>query len=229
MEITQQKPKFIEARQFFRIDDQIRLTFRLVDNNELTAPNYAFDVAAMDPKHHRLLTALHELNKGTEENLHKIADHNPLVANYLRSLEKKIQLLSRAIIYKSDPAAIPLRQVNISESGIAFGVNDAIIAAASPTHGEEAGVAEDEHTHGIKVGRHIRLTLQLAPIADEIAIYGKIVRVELTTNNPAADQRYPYWIAIQFSHMDGADSQLLARYILYQQVAQRKKIAEQTN
>lgn len=188
----------LETREFFRIEDRLDLAYRFIEPNELESPNYSFDIAAID-KHHDLLKDLEILNKGANEILTKIAEDNAAIANYLRMIDHKIILLTKSLIYKADINKAKPRLVSLSEAGIAFGTNELL-----------------------EKDKYLRIKLVLQPIFNEIAVYGKVVRVDHRENTKTADPDYHFWVAVYFTHLQNYDRQLLARYILHKQTAQRR-------
>ena len=190
--------KYLEAREFFRINDRLDLTYRLIEPNELETPNYSFDIAAVG-ENHELLKAMQILNKHSNEMLNNIAEDNIAVANYLRLIEHKIMLLTKSIIYKVDATKVNPRLTNLSETGIAFGAKESFA-----------------------INDYLRVTLVLQPVFSEIAIYGKVIRIEPSENIRTADPEYRFWIAMSFTHAQNADKQILARYILHKQAVQRQ-------
>lgn len=192
---------FVETRECFRIDDNLELFYRQVlDNNELENPNYNFDITD-NSQQHDFLTALAILNNETQELLPKIIEDDPLTANYVKILEQKISLLTKTIIYQTNSSPKPKHLVNLSEAGIAFGINEMV-----------------------KINDIYRLKLILPPMLQEIAVYGKVTRVATKEQAKKFDPKYLYWIAIAFTHIRNSDRQLLARYILQKQTLKNKKI-----
>lgn len=182
-----------ECRQFYRIDDYIEISYRHVIDNELQAPNYEYDILANN-QHHDLLHAMAALNRDMQELNTKVVEINTVIANYLKLLNHKINLLTKTIIAHPDQNHIRPQFVNISEGGIAFGT-----------------------TELLHINDELRVKLILQPIFNEMAIYTKVTRIELRDEAKKFDPNFPYWVAMYYTHIQSNDRQLLARYILQKQ------------
>jgi hypothetical protein len=182
-----------ERRSYFRIDENIALEYREVD--EQTA-NYQ-EPEDIYPK--TTATSLYtELKKIDNENaqlLFHIKNNNRQVGDYLHNLNRKIDLLAQQLMAEHKPPALTniTRQVNLSEGGIAFGSAKAI-------------------THN----GFIALRLTFLPNHIGLIVFAKIIRCELCK---AGD----YQIAAKFHRTKDSQLHIIGQQIMRAQMADRRQ------
>ena len=110
-----------ERRSYFRIDESIALEFREV--NEITANTAAPELQFPNTASLKLYAELRKLDAENAQLFHQIRDSNRSIAEYLQNLSRKIDLVSQELMAenKPQPPAKTIKQVNLSEGGIAFG------------------------------------------------------------------------------------------------------------
>jgi len=115
-----------DRRQFYRIDHQVALEYRVVPEADVmaSAHPYHFDVSP----HFMLLGELQALDSETAHLLRRIDKTQPDVASYLRLLNTKIDLLARSLVSQelSDSTGLRLKSINLSEGGLSFDSNQAL-------------------------------------------------------------------------------------------------------
>jgi len=114
-----------ERRGFFRIDDNVALSYRLVPPGTTSRENSPLRVDEGE-----LLSLGNELERMREVSrilLRHVEKDLPDVARYLAHLESKIDLLAQHIVMDSDELFVKSTQaVNISGSGIAFTADESL-------------------------------------------------------------------------------------------------------
>jgi hypothetical protein len=106
-----------ERRSFPRVDDNIVLMWRRVEPLDIP------DELPHDENHlffYPLESQLNLLGLESSYLLKPIREQSPLLAEYLKNLEQKIDILARTISVMDEVASHPTRSVNLSASGIAF-------------------------------------------------------------------------------------------------------------
>jgi len=107
-----------ERRRFFRIDDELVLSYRLVSDDEVNRTNGLKDAE------HTLVSLASELEKMNEVSrihLRKVEKESPEVARYFSFIEEKINLLTHHMMRESDELFLKTaRPVNLSGSGVSF-------------------------------------------------------------------------------------------------------------
>lgn len=140
----------LERREYFRVDDQIILRYRVVApeaiNNTLAERHFDnADVFA-------LLRELRQIDQENHNVLRSIAETNRELGIYLKSLNRKIDLITGALAVMDEAQQLQSPQpVSISETSLSF-------------------YAETELT----VGTFVALELILLPQHTGLAIYGEV-------------------------------------------------------
>lgn len=115
-----------ERRQFYRIDHQVALDYRVVPESDVigSARPYQFDVSP----HFLLLGELQAMDSDTQHLLRKIAEKLPDVAAYLKLLNTKIDTVARSLVTQelSDSSGLRLKSINLSEGGLSFDSNQSL-------------------------------------------------------------------------------------------------------
>lgn len=182
-----------ERRSFFRINENIALEYRQVD--EATAlqeePEHLYADAAS-------LALYAELKKIDSENaalLFQIKNDNRTLGEYLHNLNRKIDLISQQLMSSHMPPALTTlpSQVNMSEGGIAFG-------SVKP----------------IEVNSHIALRMTFLPSYAGVVVFAKIIRCE-------RDPQGEYQIAAKFIRARDAQLQIIGQQIMRAQMADRRQ------
>lgn len=187
-------PQLIDAvedrRRFFRIPDAISLSYGLVAEEDIASRKALFE-----QEHESDFTIMGSLASVTQQMsglLHKIESSEPDIANYLKALDSKIDLLGRAFLSRYyDLADQPTQPVNISASGISF-------------NGEKS----------FKPGTFIELKLLLQPSYTGILVFGQVVSCE-EIDLPGSDSTYT--LRVDFTHINSNDQDVLIRHVIKRQ------------
>ncbi|PLX60199.1 hypothetical protein [Sedimenticola selenatireducens] len=114
-----------ERRQFFRIDDSLSLSYRQVSSDRLAA-----SIECLENEIDSDFTVVSSLAAVSQEmmgTLNKIESSRPEIAAYLKSLDRKIDILGRALMAQTtELLKQPAQAVNLSATGISFQVSEFI-------------------------------------------------------------------------------------------------------
>lgn len=184
-----------ERRNFFRIDDTVRLSLRVVPADELED--------CLDRLDHGLagnFTVMSGIASITAEmtlGLRRIEKRDPELAAYLRAVDRKIELIGRALIaHEPELSAEQAVPVNLSAGGMCIGVDQTFAP-----------------------GTLIEARMLLLPSLSGLVIYGNVVE----SSAVAAEQtrgRFGHLTRIEFTHIREQDRELLIRHLLRRQSAQ---------
>lgn len=185
-----------ERRSFFRIDESIALEFKLVDEATLrkNQPEILFNnVSSL-----KLYSELKKIDSENAQLLHQIKELSRPLAEYLHNLNRKLELIGQELMaeQKPQPQAKTIRQVNLSEGGIAFGSINAI-----------------------NQGDYIALRLVFLPSNAGLTLFAKIIRCE-----PGASGEYQ--IAAKFHHINELQQQLIGQQIMRAQMAEKRRLQQ---
>lgn len=177
-----------ERREFFRIDDSIRVSHRVIDPESVPAD---VDQLAQDGGF-GVMTRLQAISQHLSSSLHRIEQRDPDVAGYLKALDEKISLLGQSFLaQEKDLLGQPSQSVNLSAGGLAM------------------DVAEQ-----LAVGDRVEIKLLLLPSYTGILAYGEVVAADA---NPQPDEGYPYHVRINFTLIRNVDQEALIRHIIRRQ------------
>ena len=109
-----------ERRQFFRVDDEVNLVYAKIDEKQVMEGTYVSEnILGNWP----LSSALEMVAQESTLLLHKISKFNPDVAEYLKIIDNKIEILAQALVMQSGEFTNNnIRNANLSATGIAFDI-----------------------------------------------------------------------------------------------------------
>jgi hypothetical protein len=177
-----------ERRAFFRIDDSIRVSYNRVEADEIPTD---MDEEVRNDRF-SVMTRLQAISQHLSSAFHRIEQRDSDVADYLKALDEKINLLGQTFLaQEKDLLEEPSRPVNLSAGGLAMGVADPMA-----------------------VGDWVEIKLLLLPSYTGILAYGEVVDVEADPNPEAG---YPYHVHINFARIRSVDQDALVRHITRRQ------------
>jgi hypothetical protein len=181
-----------DRREYYRIDDTIALEFSLLSGTEAQAGDALHDASPL----FNLLSDLHLMDFESQHLLRHISERDRTLANYLKVVNKRIDLLGQAVAQSLLQGIGAPRQVSLSEGGISF-----------------------NHGQAVAPGSHLAIKMVLMPQA-----LGLLLRARVLHCNPRADDQYE--IGTEFEALTDAQRQLLARHILQKQALERRQARE---
>ena len=189
---TQRSPDAADdRRQFFRIDDTVRISVRPVAQDELKARVAELEQGVTG--NFSVMSSLAAVTAKMAANLRRIEARDPDLAAYLRALDQKIEILGRAFLAQgSDLLSEQAQPVNISAGGIS-------LYSQAP----------------MAVGQPVEIRMLLFPSFTGLLSYGEVVGCEPL---PAGeDGRYSHQLRIEFVHLREQERELLIRHVLRRQ------------
>ncbi|HEY8035440.1 MAG TPA: PilZ domain-containing protein [Methylobacter sp.] len=190
-----------DRRSFFRIDDEINLFYKKIDAKLVTEPHHVSDNILNSCS---LSTALEMISQDSLVLMHRLEKNLPDVADYLKLIDAKIDLLAQAIMMQGfQLKESDTRNVNISATGMAFNCEEAL-----------------------QEGDHLEIKMLLVSSMAVIVTYGRVV---YRTNSPSADGQYPYFVGVDFINMKDEDRELLIKYVVKKQLQQIRDKKQLTN
>ncbi|MEW8508499.1 MAG: PilZ domain-containing protein [Candidatus Thiodiazotropha sp.] len=178
-----------ERREFFRIDDSIQVSYRVIAQNELPE---SIDEQLQGTDRFTVMTRLQTISQHLSAPLHRIEQRDPDIADYLKALDEKINLLGQSFLAdENELLNRPSRRVNLSAGGLAMDI-----------------------TEELTLGALVEIKLLLLPSYTGIIAYGEVVGIERTTGG---DTAYPYHTRINFGLIRNSDQDALIRHITRRQ------------
>ena len=181
-----------DRREYYRIEDTIALDFSLLSGS---------DAHASDPLHDNsplfnLLSDLHLMDFESQHLLRHISERDRTLANYLKVMNKRIDLLGQAVAQSLLRDIGAPRKVSLSEGGVSF-----------------------NNSQPVAAGAHLAVKMVLMPQA-----LGLLLRAKVVHCTALADGQYD--IGTEFESLTDAQRQLLARHILQRQALERRLARE---
>jgi len=187
-----------ERRQFYRVSDSIGLEYKLLDD----MPEHPDEDASpfAQSSRFRLLNELSRIDQESAILLRHISDEDRNLARYLTSQNKKIDTIAKLLV-SDEVSTTPytVRNVSLSEGGCSF-INEE------------------------KLEDHQPLALKLFFFSTYLGmvLYGHVV-----DSKPVDDEVGElFHTNVEFTDLDVADRQMLARYIIRRQAEQRRTAGE---
>jgi hypothetical protein len=181
-----------DRRDFFRIDDEVNLFYKKIDEKLVAEPHHVSDNILNSCS---LSTALEMASQESAMLLHRIERNLPDVADYLRIIDSKVDLLAQAVMmqgfqFKENDT----RNVNISATGIAFNCEEML-----------------------KEGDYLEIKMLLVSSMAVIVTYGKVVYCR---HHQSTDSKYPHFVGVDFINMKDEDREMLIKYVVKKQLQQ---------
>ncbi len=185
-----------ERRSYFRIDETIALEFKAID--EVTANKGQAEALFSNANSLKLYSELKKIDADNAQFLFQIKELSRPLAEYLHNLNRKIELLGQELMadQKPQPPSKTIRQVNLSEGGIAFGSSSAINA-----------------------GDYIGLRIVFLPSNAGLILFARIIRCEPSNMGE-------FQIAAKFHRINDLQQQLIGQQIMRAQMAEKRRLHE---
>ena len=186
-----------ERREYYRVEDQVALTYRVVGEAETellleklqnNLPD-RFNAAASFAGTSRQLSHL----------LIRVKGQNPDLGMCLEALDRKLNLLSELLVTEEvDLEKESTKEVNLSAGGFAFNCHEEL-----------------------KVGDLLETRLVLFPSSTGILALSKVVHCQRLEGS-----EYGWRIAVEYEEMREPDRDLLCKHILIKQTEERRAARE---
>lgn len=182
-----------ERRSYFRIDESIALEFKAVP--EMTANSAAPELQFPDTASLKLYAELRKIDSENSVLFHQIRENNRSIAEYLHNLNRKIDLIGQQLMSENKPLppSKTIKNVNLSEGGIAFGSSKSLTA-----------------------NEYIALRLIFLPSNAGLVVFAKIIRCEPSNNGE-------FQIAAKFHRINDTQQHLIGQQIMRAQMAEKRR------
>jgi hypothetical protein len=178
-----------ERREFFRIDDSIQVSYRVIQAAELPA---TIDDRRLENERFTVMTRLQAISQHLSAAFHRIEQRDPDVADYLKSLDEKVDLLGKSFLAQEEGLlGLPSRSVNLSAGGLAMDISEPL-----------------------DPGDLVEIKLLLFPAYTGVMAFGEVVDVAASQDG---DTDYPHHVRINFTLIRDSDQDALIRHIMRRQ------------
>ncbi len=172
----------VDKRDFFRIRDQV-----VIDYRPVSGPDFDDEIFARRSPLQDMLSDLHLLEYESQHLLRQITERDRTLAGYLKVINKRIDLLGRAMAVQIDDSLGETVMVTLSEGGMSFPADEPL-----PLDG------------------WLAMSLTLMPSRVGMIVPARVVRCE-------EDEPGIWNIGVGFEALGEPQRQLLARHILQRQ------------
>ena len=180
-----------DRREYFRINDQVALKYRVIEYSEIDGAIARRQEGFADVN--AMASSFASTNLEMKHAIEKCRRDLPDVATFLDGLNGKLDLLIRLLVASgSELPDHPTHDVNLSASGVSFKV-----------------------TREIPEDSLLEIKLLFFPSFLHIMIFGHVVRCR--ANDEV--EGFPFELAVEFSHLEESDRELLIRHILQKESA----------
>ena len=188
MTAAQSKAETLERnrRESFRINDRIALCVRPLNESEYRHAR----AHLLNAQHQqRTLNSILAESDNQRGMLRNIRESDPVVANYLHSLEERLDALARLLLLEQNTTPdAPTHDVNISGNGLRF-----------------------QHPQALTEGSHLAVDVQLFPSHTCLSMLAVVVRS--TELKRPAKNGGRFTVAVDFCDVHEDDRELLIRHI----------------
>lgn len=189
--MNQASTQAAERREYFRITDQVALTYRIVDEQDI-ARALNEDQPALD------MTSILASCAGTTLDLKHAVDKCrrdfPEVAACLEVLNAKMDLLVRLMLASGKELPDhPTHEVDLSASGLGF-----------------------RSAHELPAETLLEMKLLFFPSFTHILTYGRVVRCY---PDDTSQDEFSHTVAVEFTHLEETQKELLIRQVLQRESA----------
>lgn len=181
-------PNNDDRREFFRINDAVRINIVRVPEGELEKRLQRLEQNLSGS--FTVMSSLAAISSEMAINMRRIEHKQPDVAAYLRAIDRKIEVLGRAFLaQESDLVAQEATAVNLSAGGMGMMTDDAY-----------------------SNGDVLEIKMLLFPSFTGVLTYGTVI-----DSKPLAEgehESHSHQIRVEFTHMREQDRDVLIRHIL---------------
>jgi hypothetical protein len=182
-----------ERREYFRIDDEVALDYRLIREDEVDRLQEKIQSRVLDR-----FTAASSFAATTRQMthvMHKVQTESPELARCLQTLDQKLNMVAQ--LFVSEEMQLneqQTREVNLSAGGVAF-----------------------RSQHEIDEDSLLELRMVLFPSLVGILTVSRVIHCERVNDD---NQLFPWQVAVVYEHLRESDREHLVRHIMAKETRQ---------
>jgi hypothetical protein len=181
-----------DRREYFRIDDTVRVTVERLSPEQLEERLSRTDQGAVD--NFTVMSSLATISSQMAMYMRRIEADSPDVATYLKGLDRKLEVIGRALLSHQDSLITDrVQAVNLSAGGLCL------------------AVAED-----YSPGEHVEIRMLLFPSFTGVLTYGTVVSSE-DSDDEQKSQGWSRQVRIEFTHIREPEREAIIRHVLRRQ------------
>ncbi|MES9928916.1 MAG: hypothetical protein ABW158_12460, partial [Candidatus Thiodiazotropha sp. 6PDIVS] len=124
MSIDDQEKNQDERREFFRIDDSLQVSYRVIPASEIPA---SIEEQLRAGERFTVMTRLQEISQHLSASMHRIEQRDTDIADYLKALDEKVNLLGQSFLTEErELLDRPSQKVNLSAGGLGMDITEQV-------------------------------------------------------------------------------------------------------
>ena len=182
-----------ERREYFRIDDEIALDYRLISDDEVDRLVEKIQSRQVDR-----FTAASSFAATTRQMthvMHKVQSESAELARCLQAIDQKLNMVAQLFVTEEmELNEQPTREVNLSAGGVAFRAQ-----------------------HEIGMDSLLELRMVLFPSLVGILTVSRVIHCERANDG---GRHFPWQVAVVYEHLRESDREHLVRHIMAKETQQ---------
>jgi len=182
-----------ERREYFRIDDEIALDYRLISDDEVD--RLAERIQSRQVDRFTAASSFAATTRQMTHVMHKVQSESAELARCLQALDQKLNMVAQLFVTEEmELNEQPTREVNLSAGGVAFRAQ-----------------------HEIGMDSLLELRMVLFPSLVGILTVSRVIHCERANDD---DRHFPWQIAVVYEHLRESDREHLVRHIMAKETQQ---------
>jgi len=182
-----------ERREYFRIDDEVALDYRLISPGEAELLREKIKSRVVD--RFTVASSFTATSRQMTHVIHKVQNQSPELARCLQAIDQKLNMIAQLFVSEEiNLREQPTHEVNLSAGGIAFRAQ-----------------------HDIRVGGLLELRMVLLPSLVGILTISRVIQCERLDDG---NLKLPWQISVVYEHLRETDRELLVRHIMSKETQQ---------
>jgi len=185
-----------ERREYFRIDDEIALDYRLISDDEANRLQEKIQSRQVD--RFTAASSFAATTRHMTHVMHKIQTDSPELARCLQALDQKLNMVAQ--LFVSEEMMLneqSTREVNLSAGGVAF-----------------------RSQHEIGIDALLELRMVLFPSLVGIQTVSRVIHCDRVDDG---NQHFPWQVAVGYEHLRESDREHLVRHIMAKETRQLRE------
>jgi hypothetical protein len=182
-----------ERREYFRIDDEIVLDYRIIDESEVEHLLEKIRSPVVD--RFSAASSFAATSRQMAHVIHKVQIQSPDIARCLQAIDQKLNMVAQLFVIEAlEIGEQPTRHVNISAGGLAF-----------------------RSRNEIEIDSLLELRMVLFPSLAGILTVSQVIQCERVNDD---NRQFPWQVAVVYEHLRESDRELLVRHIMSKETEQ---------
>ena len=191
-----------ERREYFRIDDEIALDYRMINGDEVDGLLERIQSRVVD--RFTAASSFTATSRQMTHLIHKIQNQQPELSRCLQAIDQKLNMLAQ--LFVTEEIGLnehPTREVNLSAGGVAF-----------------------RSQHEIATDSLLELRMVLFPSLVGILTVSRVIHCERVEDD---NRQFPWQVAVVYEHVRETDRELLVRHIMSKETEKLRELRSEND